>query len=166
MIWLIVVNWFWWKQIVTKFFWFFEIRAKRLNRRLKFIEEKEKIHQKKKYSLQNNLNSPKENISWLLIIKYYYIYIYIFVMKAILGQRIRSKTLVNFFETNTFDRSFSRKKKLASDFEYRRRARVWIFPVFFSNLLEISREFHVEVFKIRSSYFYRLRCLHRPGFLP
>lgn len=32
-------------------------------------------------------------------------------MKAILGQRIRSKTLVNFFETNTFDRSFSRKKK-------------------------------------------------------
>lgn len=112
MIWLIVVNWFWWKQIVTKFFWFFEIRAKRLNRRLKFIEEKEKIHQKKKYSLQNNLNSPKENISWLLIIKYYYIYIYIFVMKAILGQRIRSKTLVNFFETNTFDRSFSRKKKI------------------------------------------------------
>lgn len=48
-------------------------------------------------------------------------------MKAILGQRIRSKTLVNFFETNTFDRMIvfhTKKKKLASDFEHRRRARI------------------------------------------
>lgn len=49
--------------------------------------------------------------------------------------------------------SFSREKNwLASDFERRkRRARVRTFPVFFffSNLLEILMELHVEVFKIR-----------------